>query len=131
MVERLKLWLLLFGFLILGFVSYLVPIIGMISWICVTILFMVIYKNELFHSKYISKILRYRKIKKYRKFYRLGGIKKVYPFISKVEWNFKDYEDPYVFIYYNTYNSHRTAHKLENDNSNKNTIRGILRNRAD
>ena len=132
MEDKIKAWILLIGLLATGVVGIFIPLVLIICWLAMVVAYCGAVSHELFHSEYVAKWLKYRRIIKNRKFYRLGGLKKSYNYIYKVEYDFKSYPEPYVFIYFSNDKYDRVCFQLKNDYSNKSTIRKSLKgNKAD
>ena len=127
MVNKIRAWILLVVLVVVGIVGIFVPLIPIISWFAIVVAYCEVFSHELFHSEYISKWIRYRKIIKNRKFYRLGGLKKSYSYIKKVKYDFKSYYKPYVYIYFSDNKYDRQCFVLENNTSNKSRIRRELK----
>ena len=127
MVNKIRAWMLLVVLVVVGIVGIFVPLIPIIGWFAMVVAYCGVFSNELFHSEHLTKWLRYRKIIKNRKFYRLGGLKKSYSYIYKLEYDFKSYPEPYVFIYFSNDKYDRICFQLKNDYTNKSTIRKSLK----
>ena len=131
MEDKIKSWLILIMMIVILILGIKIQVILIAAWSLIILIVTSINSHELFHSKYVSKVLKYRRVVKNRKFYRLGGLKKSYTYIYKIKYDFKSYCDPYVIIYFSENEYDKQWFRLENRFNNSNRIRKILKSKAD
>ena len=131
MEDKIKSWLILVMMIVILILGIKIQYVLIGAWSLIILIVAIANSYELFHSEHISKILKYKRIYKNRKFYRLGGLKKSYPYIYKVKYDFKSYDEPYVIIYFSENEYNKQWFKLENRVHNSNRIRKILKCKAD